>query len=77
LKDISGGGTKCYGWVECSDLLAAGEDIDFDGVSGPIEFDDNGEITMGTMGVYVYEANDKIAPLVDNFIVGAVPAPIE
>lgn len=77
LKDVSTGGTKCSAWVECKDLLDAGEDIDFDGVSGPIEFDDNGEITMGTMGVYVYEANDAIAPLVDNFIMGAVPAPIE
>jgi ABC-type branched-subunit amino acid transport system substrate-binding protein len=77
LKDVSTGGEKCSTWADCKAIVDAGGDVDFDGISGPIEFDDLGEITQGTMGVYVYEANDAIAPLVDNFISGDVPAPLD
>ncbi len=44
------------------------------GVSGPVEFDDNGDPSVATMGVYEYTANDKFAPAADQFITGAVPA---
>ena len=34
-----------------SDLVAAGEDIDYDGTSGPLEFDGNGEPTIASYGL--------------------------
>ena len=74
LKSVSSGGTKCTSFKECKDLIAAGTDIDYDGVSGPVEFDDNGDPSVATMGVYEYTANDKFAPKADQFITGAVPA---
>ena len=74
LQAVSAGGTKCYTFAECKALIADGEDIDFDGVSGPIEFDSNGDPSVATMGVYQYSANDKFAPLADEFITGDVPA---
>jgi len=74
LKSVSSGGTKCTSFKECKDLIAAGTDIDYDGVSGPVEFDDNGDPSVATMGVYEYTANDKFAPKPDQFITGAVPA---
>ncbi|HEV2753595.1 MAG TPA: ABC transporter substrate-binding protein [Solirubrobacteraceae bacterium] len=38
--------------------LAAGEDIDFQGVTGPIDFDQNGDPTTATYEVYRYGPDD-------------------
>lgn len=74
LQSVSAGGTKCYTFAECKALIADGEDIDYDGVSGPVEFDNNGDPSVATMGVYQYTANDAFAPLANEFITGDVPA---
>jgi branched-chain amino acid transport system substrate-binding protein len=74
LQAVSAGGTKCYTFAECKALIADGEDIDFDGVSGPIEFDSFGDPSVATMGIYEYTANDAFKPLSDEFITGDVPA---
>jgi branched-chain amino acid transport system substrate-binding protein len=58
LQSVSEGGTKCTTFAECADLLAAGEDIDYDGASGPIEFDENGDPTVATIGIYRYGADN-------------------
>jgi branched-chain amino acid transport system substrate-binding protein len=63
MKTVSEGGTKCTSFSECADLLAAGEDIDYDGVSGPITFDDNGDPTEAYIGIYQYGADNTYAPL--------------
>jgi branched-chain amino acid transport system substrate-binding protein len=76
LQDVSAGGEKCSNFADCKALLDEGKDIDFDGVSGPVEFDANGEVTQATMGVYEYVANDKYEARPEEFVVGAVPAPI-
>jgi branched-chain amino acid transport system substrate-binding protein len=55
-------------------LIADGTDIDYDGVSGPVEFADNGDPSYATMGIYVYTANDKYEALPAEFISGDVPA---
>ena len=77
LEAVSKGGTKCTNWADCKALLDEGSDIDYDGVSGPVEFDANGEVTVATMGIYEYTANDAITAKVDEFISGPVPAPID
>ena len=76
LQSVSSGGEKCSSWADCKALLDEGTDIDFDGVSGPVEFDENGEPSQATMGIYEYTANDASVAKVDEFIVGAVPAPL-
>lgn len=58
LQTVSEGGTKCTTFKECADLLAAGTDIDFDGVSGPIEFNAAGDPAEATIGVYEYGADN-------------------
>jgi len=75
LQAVSAGGEKCDSFATCKALLDEGKDIDYDGVSGPIEFDANGEVTQATMGVYEYVANDKYEARPEEFVVGAVPAP--
>ncbi|SED82113.1 ABC transporter substrate-binding protein [Jiangella alba] len=63
LVEVSRGGTKCTAFQECVDLLADGEDIDYDGVSGPIEFTDAGDPETATIGVYQYGPDNTLTPL--------------
>ena len=73
LQSVSTGGEKCTDYATCKALLDEGKDIDYDGVSGPIEFAENGDPTIATMGVYEYVANDKYEAVVEEFVTGAVP----
>jgi branched-chain amino acid transport system substrate-binding protein len=54
LTEVSKGGTKCSDFKSCLDLLKAGTDIDYDGVSGPVEFNDAGDPAVATIGIYQY-----------------------
>ena len=74
LVSVSKGGTKCTTFADCKALIADGEDIDYDGVSGPVEFADNGDPSYATMGIYEYAANNKYVALPAEFISGDVPA---
>ena len=58
LQSVSEGGTKCTTFAECAALIEAGEDIDYDGASGPIEFDENGDPTQAMIGIYRYGADN-------------------
>ena len=58
LQSVSEGGTKCTEVAECLELIAAGEDIDYDGVSGPIEFNEQGDPTSAYIGIYQYGADN-------------------
>lgn len=58
LAAVSKAGEKCTTFQACKDLLAAGKDIDYDGVSGPVEFNDAGDPAEATIGIYQY-GNDN------------------
>ena len=58
MQDVSTGGTKCTSYQECVDLLGNDEDIDYDGVSGPVEFNDAGDPSEATIGIYQYGADN-------------------
>ncbi|MDT0330502.1 ABC transporter substrate-binding protein [Nocardiopsis lambiniae] len=45
-------GTECGSFAECRDLLADGEEINYQGVSGNIDFDDNGDPTSATFQIF-------------------------
>lgn len=54
LQSVSEGGTECTDVAECIQLIEDGEDIDYQGASGPIEFDENGDPTEAFIGIYQY-----------------------
>lgn len=56
---VSEGGTECSTFQECSDLLAKGTDIDYQGVSGPVDMGKTGSPTKATIGIFEYEASNK------------------
>lgn len=57
LPAVSGadGGTECTGWVECSELIEAGEDIIYQAVSGVGPFNDQNDPSSAYVGVYEYD----------------------
>jgi branched-chain amino acid transport system substrate-binding protein len=54
LQSVSEGGTKCESFADCAKLIKEGTDIDYDGLSGPITFDENGDPTEAYVSVYKY-----------------------
>jgi branched-chain amino acid transport system substrate-binding protein len=59
LAEVSKGGDKCKSFKECVDLLKAGKDIDYEGVSGPVEFNEAGDPAVATIGIYQYGDDNK------------------
>ncbi len=59
LVEISKDGEKCTTFADCKKLLEDGKDIDYDGVSGPVEFSDKGDPTQATIGIYQYGPDNK------------------
>jgi branched-chain amino acid transport system substrate-binding protein len=62
LTSVSGGGDdpgeKCTNFADCAELINNGEVADYDGYSGPITFDDNGDPTEATIGIHQYQADN-------------------
>jgi branched-chain amino acid transport system substrate-binding protein len=58
MTAVTSGGTKCTTFKECKTALDAGTDIDYDGVSGPIEFNEAGDPSKATIGIYQYGADN-------------------
>lgn len=63
MIDVTEGGTKCKDFTSCSDLLAKGTDIDYDGLSGPIELGKTGSPTAASIGIWQYDGMNKIQEL--------------
>jgi len=61
LQEVSGGsgdGEKCDSFADCAQIILDGGTADYDGYSGAITFDDNGDPTEATIGVFQYGADN-------------------
>lgn len=61
LQEVSGGtgnGTKAMSFTQAARIILSGETVDYDGPSGPITFDDNGDPTDAIIGLYRYGADN-------------------
>jgi branched-chain amino acid transport system substrate-binding protein len=67
MVDVSRGGTKCTTFAQCRDLLEAGTDIDYDGVSGPVEWSPEGDPTAATVGIFQYGADNTYTNIAYRF----------
>ncbi|GAA1843885.1 ABC transporter substrate-binding protein [Agromyces salentinus] len=65
LIEVSGGsgdGEKCSSYAECADIIVGGGTADYDGISGPITFDEVGDPTEASIGIYEFgEDNNYVA----------------
>ena len=65
LPGVTRDGEKCTSFEECKTMLDDGQDIDYDGVSGPIELSDKGDPTSAVVGIYTYGPDNKLTAEVD------------
>ena len=72
LVEVTNNGAECTSFADCKAKIDAGEDFNFNGQSGPISFDENGDPSEATMGVYIYGADNQYTA--DEFVSGDVPA---
>ncbi|MBO9578294.1 MAG: ABC transporter substrate-binding protein [Microbacteriaceae bacterium] len=57
LQEVSGGsgdGEKCTTFADCAAIINGGGVADYDGISGPITFDEVGDPTEASIGIYQY-----------------------
>jgi ABC-type branched-subunit amino acid transport system substrate-binding protein len=59
MIEVSKGGEKCTTFKDCAALLADKKDIDYDGVSGPVEFNDAGDPSEASIGIYQFGADNN------------------
>ncbi|MGC5172972.1 ABC transporter substrate-binding protein [Micromonospora sp. DT81.3] len=58
LQEVSGGsgdGEKCETYADCAAIIVGGGTADYDGISGPITFDEVGDPTEASIGIYEYQ----------------------
>ncbi|MCW2769925.1 MAG: amino acid transporter substrate-binding protein [Aeromicrobium sp.] len=65
IPGVTTGGEKCDSFEACAKLLKDDPktDIDYDGVSGPIELGKTGSPTAASIGIYQYDDKNKISPV--------------
>ena len=56
-------GTECTSFEECKSLLSEGENIDYQGASGPLEFTDDGEPSAATIESWRFTEEGSIETL--------------
>ena len=59
IIDVTKEGTQCSSFEECAGLLESGEDIDYEGASGPTDMNDTGSPASGTIGIQLYSKGNK------------------
>ncbi|MEN0023131.1 ABC transporter substrate-binding protein [Microbacterium sp. LWO14-1.2] len=63
MEEISGGsgdGEKCTTFADCAKIINDGGTADYDGYSGEVTFDENGDPQGATIGIYKYNAENTI-----------------
>lgn len=61
LQEVSGGsgdGEKCDSFAACAEIINGGGVADYDGYSGGVAFDDAGDPTEATIGIFQYGADN-------------------
>jgi len=60
LPGVTKDGEKCTTFADCKELIEASDDIDYDGISGPIELNEKGDPTSAIIGIYTYGPDNKL-----------------
>jgi branched-chain amino acid transport system substrate-binding protein len=63
MDDVTEGGVPCISYKVCADLLSKGENIDYNGASGPLNFSQYGEPSVGTYDVWKFDNKGAIQTL--------------
>ncbi|GAA1182669.1 ABC transporter substrate-binding protein [Ornithinimicrobium humiphilum] len=66
MQEVSGGtggGEKATDFASAAQIIVDGGVVDYDGPSGPISFDENGDPTEATIGIFEYDGDNKLVRL--------------
>jgi ABC-type branched-subunit amino acid transport system substrate-binding protein len=74
INGITRDGEKCTDFASCVALIKEGKDVDYDGVSGPLEFSGNGEPLKASYGVLQFGADNRLDDSLTTYIEAAAPA---
>ena len=74
INGITRDGEKCTDFATCVALIKEGKDVDYDGVSGPLEFSGNGEPLKASYGVLQFGADNRLDDSRTTYIEAAAPA---
>lgn len=59
IGDASSSGDRCFTYVECAVLLATPLNVNFEGASGALDIDPNGDVRSGTYQVFVFDETGR------------------
>ena len=74
IVGVTKDGTKCTTYADCLKLVNAGTDIDYDGYSGPITMNGNGEPLQASYGVLVFGKGNQLDDSLTTYVQAAAPA---
>lgn len=63
LPTVSAGGIPCTSFGACVDVLTTEPDIDYNGISGPVDLTADGDIQAGSWTIFAYTAGNVFAPV--------------
>ncbi len=72
LIKISRDGEECTTFADCVKLIKDGTDIDYNGVSGPVDLNDTGSPSKATIGIFEYDNNNKYDTGKPDYVTGVV-----
>lgn len=73
IVGVTRDGEKCTTYADCLALVKAGTDIDYDGYSGPITMNGNGEPLEASYGVLVFGEGNQLDDSLTTFITASAP----
>ncbi len=63
MVPVTTGGTKCTSYKDCKALLDQGQDINYDGASGPLDFTPAGDPSIGTYDVWQFDKKGAVTTI--------------
>lgn len=85
INGITFGGEKCTDFASCLEIINAGGNPDYDGITGPLAFADAGEPARASFGILSFEDDNTIDPANNEYVLagdeanaasGEGPAPV-
>jgi ABC-type branched-subunit amino acid transport system substrate-binding protein len=73
IVGITKDGTKCTTFADCLKIIKDGGDPDYDGISGPLDFNGNGEPLKGSYAIQTFGADNRLDASLEKLV--AIEAP--
>ncbi|MGY1856300.1 ABC transporter substrate-binding protein [Modestobacter sp. SYSU DS0290] len=68
INGITFGGEKCTDFASCLEIINAGGNPDYDGITGPLAFADPGEPAEASFGILSFEDDNTIDPENNDYV---------